>query len=40
MPDTCNASNAWAWSVTPGRSTMMFSPSTRTSGSAMPNDSS
>ena len=40
MPDTLRASNASDWSDTPGRSTMMFLPSTRTSGSAMPKLSS
>ena len=40
MPATSTASSASRWSFTPGRSTTMFSPSTRTSGSAMPRFSS
>ena len=40
MPATSTASRASSWSRTPGRSTMMLGPSTRTSGSAMPRRSS
>ena len=40
MPATSTASSAWRWSFTPGRSTTMLEPSTRTSGSAMPRFSS
>ena len=40
MPATSTASRAWRWSFTPGRSTTMLEPSTRTSGSAMPRFSS
>ena len=40
MPATSTASSASCWSFTPGRSTTMLPPSTRTSGSAMPRFSS